>query len=248
MFQKLLLTLPLILSLSFTDYVPTSFAENDRQVDSPHYLRLLNRTTGRSVGEAGFQARVDSMFTTTATPTRSLVQKQDAQARKVEASLAFPEEKLVVSGVTQEDFNRFGEEEEEEESDLTDLNQPISSKIDGTDKAYQAETIAIFKEVDKRKKEASARTSEFDEESTQEVISASSETLPNNPYYFKPAATLQDNRNIIVNRLMLSGNMEYDEALDLLIGVNSQEELIIELMEEEGFTYGQANNLLTFEE
>jgi hypothetical protein len=213
---------------------PLAYATRD--VDSSQKLNLLRQATGDSnTASNGFEARVNSLFDTTPDPAHSQIANQDAEAR-VEARA---EEAIEVSELNtprpDEVLNQTNEE--------LKVND---TKIKTTEQDFVKESEELQKQLDMEKEERNKPPEEVILPVETGKNSGLPPSLANNPFYFAPKAddqSFEEQKTVIASRLIQKGFSE-EKARAVVSEAISPDEIIINLMQDEEFTYGDAAEMV----
>lgn len=239
----------LILTLALLGVTPTEA----RDIESTERLGLLQRATGQTPSSNSFQRRVDAIFTTTkpsseqAYVTREDLEMKQALSVGPETEGFLLEEKFQKKPIPKEEEG--SEKEDQEQKDKHPLEIPLEPKVDAGEKDYQKQLDKIYKELDQRQEEI--KTGQLQPEEEKEGLSKSAlpPSLANNPFYFSPddnRKIFEENKPIVASRLVQMG-LPQAEAETLVQEAAGPEEVILALMQQEGFSYGEAASVVTID-
>lgn len=210
------------------------------EIDRSQRLEMLNRATGGPSADNYFEARMNAILDTSATPERSLVGTEDAAIRAQAA--AAQQEKLKKEALLQE-APRAGK-------DITKVKDTvIRSKADMTEKNYRSEREKLQKANAERLKRLEAPKASFQKEKTASADSKMPLSLKNNPFYrgnFSKSSTemdYEDLKPVLVSRLVNQNGMDQADAERLVSQSSSAEDLTIQLMEDQGWAYQEASDV-----
>jgi len=237
-----LMTASLIL-ISFITFLTHSHAST--KVKSSERLELLRTATGASSGgSTSFERRLNAILDPKAEPERSVVAREDARVQQQAIDASLGEEAIYTTGVLQdewlEDTLAEDEESEETEEELEGLG-PLQSKVTAAEKDYQQARTEMYRDID-----ASLEEEAYPELPPYalgvEKKSKLAPSLAHNPFYFDPESedTFQVHKPVIVSRLIQMGGFTSEQAQNLVDKANSPAELIIILMQDEDYYYGEA--------
>jgi len=218
----------------------------DRDIDSHGKLALLNRATGKSstTNPASFSNRVSNILDRNATANRTVIANEDAEIRAAQFQ-ALPEEELFVTGYsisqTEADWRKAQDAAKNEEED--DGKGILDSKLNRAERSYLEERDEIFRQEDLRR-ETILKEKQIARKPASETQQRS--IMDGNPFYFgqlkEETNSYIENRHIIVSRLA-HGGYDYDRAIELVHSLTSIEDLIIHLIQVDGYTYGEATEI-----
>ncbi len=245
-----------ILLLAAANLMGSFPAAAREEVDSAEKLDLLQRATGATTpsesSSSSFQNRLNAILDTTPSKERTSVADQDAQARqqKIQAEIlasATPEPEISESPGP-DDLNKPLQVKDKTKI----LNAQTDLKVDGTQKAYDKERAEIFKEADEKTKKALETAPKPLASASQSPAAASNlpPSLANNPFYQKAAGngtlseeSFETRKPLVVSRLIANG-MSNEDAESLVSRASSSEELVLLLMQEQGYSFGQASDFV----
>jgi hypothetical protein len=217
-------------------------ARRSDEIDSDQRLQLLRQATGTPSAPVGtFQARLDSIMNTSASTERMTVATEDAQERQKILALERPE--LLEEELEPEDPASM------RKMDKTKIaNVKVKLKEDHSEEGFQKTRDAISSEFDQRIQKASNAQQIADSQKTEADAGSLPPSLANNPFYFsteKRESLFKDRKAIIVSRIMGASNISAADAESLVSQSSSSEELILQLMQEHGMTYGEASDIVS---
>jgi len=226
---------------------------------------LIRRaTTGSSTSPTSFSAHVDNILSTTSDAARGRV---DTEFKKLE-KITTEEDTLpdyYISPALPRSNSGLGFEELEEDETAEDQEENASGplgreslekqQIHSDEETYQFEQTKAIEKLEedekKRKSEDKRNALESDKQSKEsEESSVNKEnlrpSLKNNPFYFGQDAAKQfsDLKPIVVSRLVQEGYTRL-EADNIVLGTASKDELVLVLMRQEGYDYGESLNLVS---
>lgn len=238
--RQLLLTLVIIGSLM----LPAGSVLAKRDVDSTDRLGLLNTATGNesSAPSGSYQERLDGILgQTSASPERSVVAKEDAQAREEAMQAQLLEEAAFVSAPAPVANSNLMQGNKVTENRITP--EPFTNKVAADETTYQ-------KEFEKALESSSENQAEETPGGFQENIedrktpSKLPPSLANNPFYFGPVeeTSFEDEKPLIISRIIQASNgtVTESEARNFVQNATNRDEVILYLMQNAGFEYGQA--------
>jgi len=223
-----------------------------REVESSERTRLLKTATGSSgaASASSFQARVDAIFDPASDPPTRAVASEDTQA--LGAFFSVPPEEVPATFVAPEQGPKdavkdpLAPEDDEDKEAPPKPGGPVKTRVDAGEAAHRKELQKIYHELDlgAARRVASLETTAETEE-TPAPGPGLRLSLAHNPFYFAPESpdAFDKMRPVIVGRLLREGYSERDAA-QIVSGAASAEEVILHLMREEGYTYGDAGDLV----
>ena len=232
------------LFLALTVSLSPSLYARPNQIDSSERLNLLNQATGNESTSNSFQARMDAIFDTTATPERSYVAGEDAAAREQQRLAALPPKEMVTTRISASTQPKYNPLKNKDQGKVPNGSSPAAVKEDSSEVAYLKDRSDIQSEFDDRiaKKPAPATA-------LKSAASASdSDPLANNPFYTKDKTADGDENSydklkpLLLNRLVSHISVISPDTLaDYVNQASSKEDLILILMREAGLNYGEAS-------
>lgn len=234
--------------LPFNPCFASDEAERDRDRDRSARLYLLQQATGNpsaasASGNASFAARVDSMLNRTAEPQRAYVAKEYPETVGPVAANILLESTLP---------KLTTDKKKDPEEKVKAMKDPIKDALKIDDRKLQTDELSYQRmlrenmEKDRLLEKQKQELAESQKKATQagEEHSARSHLRPslaNNPFYFgeETEESFESNKNIMISRLVQEGYTRL-EAQSVIGNSNSSEEVILSLMQHEGFEYGRA--------
>lgn len=232
-------------------FVSTASLHATEDVDRPERVSALKQATGRGSTGSLYQDRLETTFRPGADAETSSVGREDASIREESQRIEALEEAGFETGQRQREEKQkaateaeLGEQEEEERRE-----DPKDGRVEAGEKTHQEDVEKMYKEMDKsaleRKKpktEPEALIEPAKAEGTKQNLRPS---LAHNPFYFSPETSEQfeQNKPIFISRLVQSG-LPLPKAERIVIDASSPEEIIIALMQEEDYDYGEAAGLV----
>lgn len=219
------------------------------QVDSYEKLALLRQATGETSSTTdSFQQRLDTIFETDASsPSRAVVEGVD-QAERMKVQAAQKEEALVLAAAAPKVPERIKTSLAEEERAAREKEgaglKPVDTRANASESVYLEDREKILEEIDL------SRAEQAEEEAAVQAPAEKSgdlaPSLANNPFYFKGRVeernTFESSKPVVISRLMQTGLSE-ESAQNIVQNSVSQEDLILMLMEEYEYAYGEAADL-----
>lgn len=218
-------------------------------------LELLRQATGdESGGGSSFERRVDATFSPSEDPATLSVENQEfaAETQALNEQLAFQEQALISEKTSSKEGLRLKEKDATKvNTGLDETSRVKDLQVDASEKSYRKEVEEI--ENPKPKEEntedqdvgaGSPRPVPGEETSPLQTGSL----LANNPFYFgdnaTDEATFQTQKVLLRARLIQQG-MDAAVATDYVAASSSKEELLLHLMNDEGYTYGEARETVS---
>lgn len=234
---KPLVLITLLLSACLLAGQPSGHSRD--QIDSDQRLNMLNRATGKESTTNTFQARLDAILDTTATPERSYVGTQDEAIRQ-KAAVAKKE-------AADKEFLRQSAPRPGKDTPKVKDTQ-VKLKTDMTEKNYLAEREKIRKANAERLRDLKTTEDPRPKEKSPASDSKVSMSLKNNPFYhgnFSKNAQFdfEDQKPVLISRLIQQNGMDQIDAERLVSQAASPEDLTIRLMEDQGWTFQEANEV-----
>ena len=245
MMIRLLKYFLLMLILGLASFPPFSFGSNE--VDRSERLGLLRQATGGTpVGTTGsFQERLDSILNRDPEPQRTYIANQDAEIRAEALNTQLADEEAALKKAALPAFNT---EDPTAESQTGMIKPDLqANKILADEK-----TFSELQEKETRESKTKTEEDEVPEPAQPEQTEQTADpnaimpSLANNPFYFGPQndKSFDDDKPIIISRLMQRLNYTELEAKNLVSTASSAEELILFLMQNESFEYGEAAEIV----
>lgn len=227
--------------LSMTLSIP-AFA---RQVEDSEYLNALRRATGGSVSNDSYQNRLDSILSPDAEPERTSVaaRENNALQQQMAAQEALDAEVFISTGMPVQEKAKAEDPLKKDENKVPGLEKMEADRINASEREFQKTRQELMEEMEtKRRKSLEDRP----------AIKAPEETVPesglrpslaNNPFYFQPLSDkemFEESKPVILNRLINEEGYPEERAHEMVASATSVEEVILKLMKEEDYTYGDA--------
>ncbi len=214
------------------------------EVKSTQHLNLLRQATGGTTSSGTYQSQLDAILTTTTDAARSTVARQDAEEALLTAG---PEEEdLLESGVSVLPSNYEKRRIEEPKEKTPRLEGMLESRIEGDLTTQDEKRLEeMYKEMDeKAQKKVEEAMKPVAEEETK-TKSNLRPSLANNPFYFAPddQRKFEEDKPILISRLVQAG-FEKEDAESVITGASGPDEVILHLIQEDNYTYGEASDLV----
>ncbi len=228
-------------------------AEARREVESSERLRFLKDSTGKDTESSSFQARVDAIMHPDSDAETNLVGREDQAARDkataaaMEISTPLPELTPSLKGTPltgEKEQARIGQEKPTEQN--LKVGEMVKNRLDNGEKNYQAKLENLLQEQPPEAEKQKAETPK--EAAPSNGNPAAPEVRPslaNNPFYFSPEneKKFSEDKPLIVSRMVQRG---YSPRIaeNIVNSATSPDELIMILMQQEDYTYGDAVDLV----
>ncbi|MSR77316.1 MAG: hypothetical protein EXS63_03700 [Candidatus Omnitrophica bacterium] len=231
-----------------------SYAGNE--IERSNRLEQINHITGGPAPTlTSYQDRVDTIFDRTEQPTQERMyvnQTMPAQtSAPVQAKVEEATSTLLETLKKEKSPLQNEKGKAQARDDLkSDLSKPADQKLHVDEESYQLMNEKIKKddaeksrhdalEMGKKEGPGEAKSSDSEPEPSLPL------SLSNNPFYFSEASrhNFEDDKTVIVGRMIQTGYTRA-EAENIVMSATSPEDVVLSLMQNEGFKYGQAVELV----
>lgn len=247
-YQKLIGVLP-ALTFIVVYLSPSLFADSESRRQATRTALVKNATGDPSAVAAnpGYEAYINSVLDLNTDPAQNVTNREFGAL----VSVAPPPADPYLLTVEKEKTPQINEKSklETRENRLSDLQKPLDSQVRATEDSYWYERNKAERLYEEAERNQGAGTSAADS-GTREAKSESEDSslrpsLANNPFYFSQTGgtDYSETKTLMTSRLVQMGYTRL-EAQNLLENTASPEDALLALMQKEGFSYGDATNIV----
>lgn len=232
--------------------VQTSFAAT---VKDSEYQGLLDRATGNAPTGSSFDRVIDSQFNRSDDAATVFTVNQEAAEAQNRVNASLQEQALIDAQFPKKAIEPVGVKDKgmiEESKDTASAAK--ESRLTSWEEAYQGD-LQKQEEKKRQAEQAAKEGMPCEGEDCPKPEGESGEgrhnpflppSLANNPFYFSDSKTDRYEQNkILIHARLVQAGFEQTDANTILMNSSGPEEIILVLMQEHGYTYGEAKDIVS---